>query len=1237
MPTKTYIESSLRSINDSDFQNLIIRFLMFRGYEFVSAPGAMDSKNKTTKGTPDALFHGLNRNKYVLCEITTQNKNDNKNKFMEKLKEDIDHCFDYEKTNIENSKVDEVILACNSKVDAKEYEELRKYIAQKYKNDNLRIYSIQNLAEELISFPDIDEFFQNISFLDGISTLEGFIENSKRGIRPDLKNNYLKQSDTFDTILSTLEKESILLIYGNQGIGKTRLAIELAKEFNNQNYTTLVVNYYDNNLKDNLYKILQKNNKYLIIFDNYIQYDSIDYLIKRIPQIFNKSEFKFIFTLRQPYLIDLEKQLSDFNTKKIQLNEVSREFMETFINELLKEYGFNIKKSYIDKIIDLSKNNIGFALMILLPLFEHDDYSYLINPEKAYENYFKNYKSFEAVLSNEASLKVLGCVSFFDKIDLNNENLVSTVYDIFKIDFNENEDIILKLTKNELLSKKGNILEFSDSILSTYIFYHTFISQNILSFEDLILNFIDNYSTVINNKIYEVIIAFGFEDFKNKKFQTLLKIESQLKNEKLISFYNIFHIYFEIQILNFVNEWIDSESDEYFDVNKFEIPDMHNYHNYNRIIKLSAHLLYSQYDTLTLKLFVEIIYKKPSLTKEVFYHLKETYSYSINSLQNKYLYQNKLMDFIEIELENPDKELIKKTIFVFLLNENRMFDWHHNELQQTSNHKVNIYRIKLPNTTELSEFRLRLLNYLLKIYDDYKRSVEKNLNSYIRLMSVEYSNLIFNEEHILKKFFNKMDFKRYYPNKLSYTYYNKLTGIYYDKFKMYTPYFPNFYDYVNVESIDKINTLSKIFNDYDDFNPDEKIKKIENYLMENQNYIEFFDLLKEVNESGDGYFNVDYLFAALIRFDENLFIEAFEYYCWNNYTLFKSKGFINEIFEYSNLNAIEIYELLNKNSYDDLENCNDVFFKVIPKNQIDEFIFYKLIIHIKTSNNFIFLPEKYINYEPTFIRLKNKLNTETRNIVQFLTEIIVNKDYNSPFVFSHSFCKKYQHYFEDNFELLKNAYFTKISLEMDLDHNFEELKVLCELDKNVLKEYFEWRFEHNDEFYKDDSQMNFIWNLNYNFEELSSLIEYIIENSKDFDCQGVSLLFTGKTLKEKEFIKEFIEKNHQNKKSIEVLFTNIKKYYSHEEYLEFLEIFLRWSKDFEIFKSIIRPDFYMRNLFSEEGDIKLRLDFYNKIKDKLFDLNSVDHIKHMKLIENEINDVEQELKKFYKYSPDSKI
>ena len=677
--------------------------------------------------------------------------------------------------------------------------------------------------------------------------------------------------------------------------------------------------------------------------------------------------------------------------------------------------------------------------------------------------------------------------------------------------------------------------------------------------------------------------------------------------------------------MNYVKEWIDNELGEYFDINKFKIPNMHNYNSYNKPIKLLAHLLYSKYDIFALKLFIEIIYKKPSLTKDVFYHLKENYSYSIYSMQHGYIHQNKLMDFIETKLENNNEEVIKKTIFIFLLNENRLFDWHHTEFQQISNHKLNINRFKLPITQELSKFRLRLLKYLLIIYEEYNLDVEKNLDTYITLMTPEYSDLIFNEESILKKLFSQMDFNRYCPNKLTYNYYNKLTKLYHTKFKGYVNSFPDFYEYNNIESIDTINTISKIFKNHEDFDVNEKILKIEKYLTKNQNYIKFFDLLTEIKEYGDWYFNADYLFAALIRFDEKLFIEAFEYYCWNNYTILKSKGFINELFNYSKISASEIYELLNKNNFDDLENCNYVFFKVIPENQIDEEIFYKLIKHVKTSKEFIFIPEDYIKYESTFIKLKIKLNTKTSNIIQFLTEILVNKKENSIYVFSHDFCKKYHHYFEDNFELLKKVYFAKLSLNFDYDDKFEELNTLCKLENNTLKEYFKWRFENNDGFYEDETQMNFIWNLTYNFKEISSLIGDIINNSKDFNCEGVSLLFSGKTLKEREFINEFIENNYENKKFIEVLFINIKKYYSHDEYLNFMFLFLRLNNDFKIFKSIIHPDFYMRNLFSEEGDIRLRLDFYNKIKDKLFDFSSLKYIKHMKLIENEINEVEKEL------------
>lgn len=293
MPTKTIIESRLKEINESDFQNLINAFLQFKGYNLISAPGSTVAKNKTRKGAPDSKFYNKN-GKYVFCEITTQDKKNNKTEFLNKLKEDIGHCFDETKTRIPKSDIEEIILATNSQI-VDEEKELKDYISEKYNMKSLKIYSIQNLAEELVNFPNINEYFPDISYHNGISTLERFIDNSEKGIRPNLKNKYFKQEDLFNNALKILTEYEILLINGNQGIGKTRLAIELAKAFSIENdYRVLIINYYYGNLKKELMKVIQKNQKHLIIFDNYNQYENIDSLINSIWEIHDKLNFKFI-------------------------------------------------------------------------------------------------------------------------------------------------------------------------------------------------------------------------------------------------------------------------------------------------------------------------------------------------------------------------------------------------------------------------------------------------------------------------------------------------------------------------------------------------------------------------------------------------------------------------------------------------------------------------------------------------------------------------------------------------------------------------------------------------------------------------------------------------------------------------------------------------------------------------------------------------------------------------------
>lgn len=75
------IEDGLKSMNESTFQKLSSDFLNFKGYNLIGAPGAVIGKNKTSKGTLDLVFK-KNDGTFALCEVTTQDRDDNVNEFL---------------------------------------------------------------------------------------------------------------------------------------------------------------------------------------------------------------------------------------------------------------------------------------------------------------------------------------------------------------------------------------------------------------------------------------------------------------------------------------------------------------------------------------------------------------------------------------------------------------------------------------------------------------------------------------------------------------------------------------------------------------------------------------------------------------------------------------------------------------------------------------------------------------------------------------------------------------------------------------------------------------------------------------------------------------------------------------------------------------------------------------------------------------------------------------------------
>jgi hypothetical protein len=106
------IETGLKSMNESTFQKLSHDFLNFKGYNFIGAPGAVIGKNKISQGPPDGFFLN-NDGKFIFCEVTTKNRDDNVNAFLKKLNDDIKHCFNEDKSKISNSEISEIILIFN--------------------------------------------------------------------------------------------------------------------------------------------------------------------------------------------------------------------------------------------------------------------------------------------------------------------------------------------------------------------------------------------------------------------------------------------------------------------------------------------------------------------------------------------------------------------------------------------------------------------------------------------------------------------------------------------------------------------------------------------------------------------------------------------------------------------------------------------------------------------------------------------------------------------------------------------------------------------------------------------------------------------------------------------------------------------------------------------------------------------------------------------------------------------
>ena len=379
-------------------------------------------------------------------------------------------------------------------------------------------------------------------------------------------------------------------------------------------YRIIVIKRYSSDLIANIRKIINKNDNFLFIIDDYTDdFSNLSEFLEDLDNMHSENNFKFIFSLRNQFLQMFYQNLRNFTGESIKLGNYPDLFMRNLIENILEHEGVRFDQILIDQLIQVSKGNPALCLMAIKPIIEKGDVSHIKNPRLIYENYFKNYDKLNDIFSDKNLLKTLSIFSFFEVIEKDNSVMINLINELFDYQISEEDNDLKRLLESNLIFELDNKYHFEDSILSTYISYLAFVENDFFDFEKIAETFVKNNPDKLKSKIWDLSI-FGMDEFKQKYSPILVNIERNLGDEDKISFHEVFYRLNEAKTLHFITDYYKNKETEDYDFSEFKIPDLRHHYSTDRMINLLFML--NEYE-FVLKYSLKLMSDYPSLTHDI--------------------------------------------------------------------------------------------------------------------------------------------------------------------------------------------------------------------------------------------------------------------------------------------------------------------------------------------------------------------------------------------------------------------------------------------------------------------------------------------------------------------------------------------------------------------------------------------------------------------------------------------
>lgn len=383
---------------------------------------------KTTIGNPDTYFR-TKSGKYIFVAYTTEQTN-----IYKKIEEDIKKCLDQEKTGV-NVKDIEKIICCHtsSTLKAGDDQKLRN-LCNSY-GIKLELYGIDRIADKIYRYyPYIAKDKLNLPIdTNQIFPREEFIKqyDNSNGRTAPLTTTFLFREKEKEEILEALEEKKVVVVLGKAGVGKTRLALEAAKECAEKNKCKILcIKCNAQPIMEDLSRHISMAGKYLVFVDDANELAGLSHLVEYAIRDDDRYDIRIIATVRdyvsKTVINEIEK-LAD--VKSCVVSRFTDQEIRDFIKKNLK-----IENSdYIEQIVRIAGGNTRIAYMAGKLAIEKNDLRSIANMEELYKNYYSFFLENITVLSDRKLCLTAGITSVFNTIDLENLDRIQDILDIVKM------------------------------------------------------------------------------------------------------------------------------------------------------------------------------------------------------------------------------------------------------------------------------------------------------------------------------------------------------------------------------------------------------------------------------------------------------------------------------------------------------------------------------------------------------------------------------------------------------------------------------------------------------------------------------------------------------------------------------------------------------------------------------------------------------------------------------------